>query len=394
MMHRATKLVLGGFAFLLSVSTGDAQPQSGGLPGAGPRPTANIDARREYYFTGKVMMEDGTAPPGPVNVEMICGTGRSQQTSTDAKGKFSFRVGDRQGVMPDVSSGGGDQDVFGRPRNTPQQRTSSPLSRTPVGPSANSLLGCDLHVALAGFRAEDLPLSQHRSMDNPDVGTLILHRIEGVQGTAVSFNSLNAPKGAQKEYKKGTEAMMKRDWRKSQEHFAKAVGLYPNYATAWYQLGIACVQQTNIEQAQSAFSRAMEADPSFTAPYLASAQLALHQKKWQEVIERTGKLISLDAVDYPQAYLLRAMAQGGLNDFDEAERNARQAIRLDTGHHFPRAEYILGFILARKHDYPGATKHMRAYLERAPHAYDVEAVKLEIAQLEKAGGSLAASKKE
>ncbi len=389
MTRRETKKVLGGFVFALVFSL-PAGAQFSGPPSwsQGPRPVANTEARRDFYFTGKVMMEDGTAPPEPVTVEIVCGTGRTQQTLTDTKGKFSFRIGDRQGGMTDVSSGAGDQDMYGRTRNNPQQqRTSSPLSRTPVA-SANSLLGCDLHVTLAGYRSDDLNLSQHRSMDNPDVGTMILHRIAGVSGTAVSLNSLNAPKEARKEYDKGGRALKEMHSDKAQEHFAKAVGLYPKYSTAWYHLGVILFQQKKLEEARTAFAKAIDADPSFVLPYLASAQLALQQKRWAEVVEETEKLIALDPLDFPQAYLMQAMAQGGLRNLDAAEKSAREAIRLDTGHRFPRTEYVLGFVLARKHDYASAAKHMHLYLDRSPNAPDADAVRLEIAQLEKAAGAI------
>ena len=360
--------------------------QFGGSPG--PRATSNTDTRRDFYFTGKVIMEDGTPPPELVAVDLVCGSNRSQQTFTDSKGRFSFRLGDRQGVIPDVSSGTGDQDIFGRSRGS-SQRLSAPMSRTPISGTNTGLLGCELHASLAGYRADDVSLSQHRSLDNPDVGTMILHRLAGVTGTAISVNSLAAPKDAKREYDKGGQAIRTHHWDKAQEHFAKAVGLYPSYAAAWYYLGVTCLQQKQTERAEAAFVRAVEADGSFVLPYLALAQLALQQKRWPVVVEYTHKLVTLDATDLPQAYLMQAMAQGGMRDFNAAEQSVREAIRLDKGHRYPRAEYVLGFILARKHDYEGAVKHMQAYVQQAPAASDIDTVRREIAQLEKAGSPTA-----
>jgi hypothetical protein len=373
-----TKVLASGLLLALVVPPVVAQPQSGGT---GRRPAGRSDLRQDVFFSGRVIMEDGTPPPEPVVVEIVCGSSRTQQTLTDAKGKFGFRFGERPGIG-DVSTSGSDQDTYGRPRNVPQPTVSTPLSRTPVGASQNPLLGCDLHVALSGYRADDVPLSQHRAMDSPDIGTIILHRVAGVTGTMISINSLNAPKKAKKLYAEGGEAAKKGNWQKAEKHFAKAVEIYPAYAAAWYRLGAACVQQQKIPEAQAAFHKAMEAEPDFVLPYLGSAQLALQQKRWNDVLGYTRKIISLDPMDYPQAYLMQAVAQGGIGLFDDAEGSIREAIRIDKYHHFPRTEYILGIVLANKKDYAGAIQHMRIYVSHVPRPVDADAVNLQIARME------------
>ncbi len=358
---------------------------SGKAGGGAATSTQSIPTQmpRDLFVTGKVMMEDGSPPPEPVAIEVVCASNRVPQAFTDAKGKFSFRLGDHQEVMAEASMGGsGDQDVFGGTPGGRQQSISTPSGSTAMGGASNPLMGCDLHVVLAGYRADEVSLSQRRTMDSPDLGTIILHRLGNVKGSAISVTSLDAPKDAKSEYEKGGEAMKKRNLGEARKHFEKALDAYPKYAAAWFYLGVVNVEQKKFSDAQAAFSKAIEADPTFVRPYLGSAQLAFQQRKWPEVVDLTDKLIKLDPVDFPQAYLMNAMAYGGLNNMASAELSAREAVKLDTMHKYPRAEYILGFILANKQDYAGALKCMRSYIEHAPNAPDAESVKKEIAQLE------------
>jgi Tfp pilus assembly protein PilF len=374
-------------------------PAQGGGQAAGGKTSSTpstrsqpVEMARELFLSGRVMMEDGSPPPEPVAVEVVCASNRIPQSYTDSKGKFSFRLGEHQEVMAEASmGGGGDQDVFGNTPGGRQQRISSPAGATAMSAANNSLMGCDLHVTLAGYRADDVSLSQKRSMDNPDVGTIILHRLVNVKGSAISVTSLEVPNEAKNAYDKGIESLRKHNSGEARKQLEKAVEVYPKYAAAWFNLGIAYVQQKKIDDAKAAFSKAIDADPAFVRPYLAAAQLAFQQKKWSDVVDLTDRLNKLDPVDFPQSYLMNAMAYGGLSNFTAAEQSAREAVKLDTAHKYPRSEYILGFILANKQDYAGALKYMRSYVEHAPNAPDVESVKRDIAQMEQATGQAKAT---
>jgi tetratricopeptide (TPR) repeat protein len=177
--------------------------------------------------------------------------------------------------------------------------------------------------------------------------------------------------------------MKKQKWPDAQKSLEKAVEIYPKYAAAWYELGMAYGQQKNSAEAQKAFARAIEADPKYLKPYMPSASLAMQEKKWEEVADTTDKLLRLDPVDYPGALMYNAIANINLHNMDAAEKSAREAVKLDTDHQFPRSEYVLGYILASKQDYPDALQLMKSYVERAPNAADVESVKKQIVELEK-----------
>jgi tetratricopeptide (TPR) repeat protein len=334
------------------------------------------------------MLEDGSAPPEPVVVERICGAAHKPGGYTDSKGRFSFQVGQDQQEMvgEDASIGPGDvgPGLNGAGRST--AGSAGPTGSSSTLGSDSRMMNCDLRAVLPGYRSDFVNLAGHRYMDNPDVGTIVLHRIGNVQGTSISVTSLEAPKDARKSYEKGEESMKKEKWPEAQKQLEKAVEIYPKYAAAWCDLGEVRLKQSNAAQAREAFAQALEADPKYLKRYLPLATLAMGERKWQEAADTTGKLTRLDPVDYPQAWMFNAIANAHLHNMDAAEESARAAVKADTGHQFPRCEYILAVILASKQQYAEALPLMKSYMKHAPNAPDAETVRKQISEMEKTAG--------
>ena len=333
-------------------------------------------------------MDDGSAPAESVVVERICISARKPGGYTDSKGRFSFQVGQDQGEMmaDDASLGAGD--IRPGPGAGGRSNGSSPTTNSSGALGSDSrLMNCDLRAVLPGYRSDILNLAEHRYLDNPDVGTIVLHRLGNVEGSTISATSLDAPKDARKSYEKGEESMKKEKWPEAQKQLEKAVEIYPKYAAAWYGLGEARLKQGDTEKVREAFAQALAADPKYLKPYLPLASLAMGEKKWEEAADTTGKLVRLDPVDYPQAWMDNAIANLNLHKLDAAEESARGAIKADTEHRFPRSEYVLGLILADKHRYAEALPLMKSYLERAPNAPDAETVRKQMTEFEKQAGN-------
>jgi tetratricopeptide (TPR) repeat protein len=239
---------------------------------------------------------------------------------------------------------------------------------------------------LAGFRSDSVNLAGRRALDNPDVGTIILHRLANVEGSSISVTTLQAPKDARKAYDKAREALHKDKAADAQKDLEKAVNLYPQFAAAWYDLGVLHEKNNNAAEARKSYSQALAADPKFVSPYLPLAILSGADKNWQEMADITARLIKLDAVDFPDAYYYNAAANYNLKKIDEAEASAREALKLDTAHRLPKVEHILGLILYQKNDYVGAAEQMRKYLIDAPNAPDAQQVREQLAELERLAG--------
>jgi len=344
------------------------------------------DMQRPIFLSGRVMLDDGTPPSEPVVIERVCNGVARPEAYTSSKGQFSFQLGQRMGMMADASVGGGPDAVMdGGFGGRSSQRTTS-VGGFGSGINEMALMGCEIRAVLPGYRSDVVNLAGRRSLENPDVGTIILHRLGNVEGTTISATSLNAPKDAKKAYQKGMEALKKKKPADAQKRFQKAVDEYPRYAAAWYGLGQAHMAQNNPAEARKCFAASLEADPKYLNPYLSVATIAAGERNWQEVADTTAKLIRLDPVDYPQAYYFNSVANYNLGKTEEAEKSAREAQRLDTHHRYPRVAHLLGVILANRREYNAAAEQMRTFLKFAPDAADASTVRTQLSEIEKLAG--------
>ncbi len=326
------------------------------------------------------MMEDGGAPPDPVTIERLC-AGRGMpvpEAYTDSKGRFSFQVGQRMGMMPDASMGSLNDDPFasrqaggGRSMNQNQPRVTE-----------RELNGCEIRASLPGFRSTVVNLAGRRSLDNPDIGTIILRRLGDVSGFTTSATSMMAPKDAKKALEKARGLLKKNKVPEAQKELESAVSLHPKYAEAFYELGRLRVMQNDADGARGMYAKAIEADDKFITPYLGIVQLDAQQNKWPEVKELTEKVIKLNRYDFPAAFFYGAVASYNLRDAEAAEKLCRNGIEIDQYHRIPKMAHLLGVLLADKQDFQGASDQLKAYLQFAPKAADAENVKKQLADFQ------------
>ncbi len=334
-------------------------------------------------------MEDGTAPPESLAIQLICHASPRSIGRTDGKGNFSIDLNNRAAMMtfadssedPQISrtanTGGGSGSGF----------SNTVASASGVAPSQTitdrDLMGCDLQATLPGFRSDILHLTNRKSLDDPNVGTLILHRLANVEGTTISVTSAMAPKDARKAMERAQNFAKKEKWDQAEKEIQKAVEIYPKYAVAWSELGGLQERANNSEAARKSFAMALEADPKLIPPYLALANMASRDSKWQEVSDDSGRVLKLNPVDFPQAYLLNAMSNYYLKNLDVAEKSAREGIEHDPEHRFPRLHEILAAVLIRRQDSAGAADQFRKYLRYAPDGPETARAKKQLADLER-----------
>jgi tetratricopeptide (TPR) repeat protein len=109
---------------------------------------------------------------------------------------------------------------------------------------------------------------------------------------------------------------------------------------------------------------------------------ALQQEKWRDAAEASERVLQADSAGYPSAYYLNAMANLRIGNLDAAEKSARAAIRLDRANRNPRTSYVLGLVLAEKHEYGQAADALNAYLRAVPNAPDSETVRMQLRNIE------------
>ena len=183
------------------------------------------EMQRPIFLSGKVVTDDGTPPPEPATIERICGGGSARPEGyTDSKGRFSIELGRNMGMMQDASVS---------------------------------------------------------SNDPFNVGTIILKRLAGVEGMTFSMTSAMAPKDAKKSYDKARDQLKKKKVDEAQKELEKAVGIYPKYAVAWYELGMIHQQANRKEDARKADEESLKADRKYVNPYLQMAVMSAADNNWR-----------------------------------------------------------------------------------------------------------------
>lgn len=342
-----------------------------------PFPDQGGLSQRPIFLAGKVMLDDGTPLPDRVKIERVCNGIARTEAYTDRKGQFSFQLG-RNMEMQDASSASAMPDFTGG-NNT--RRTNGSL---PAGGIERSLMGCDLRAELAGYRSDMITLANRHYMDDPNVGTIIMHRLGKDEGQTISVNSALAPKDARKAFDKSLEAINKKNLDEAQKNLEKAVELYPKYSAAWVMLGRLHEQREHPDEAGRAYRQAIAAEPKLIPPYERLSWLALNAGKWQELADWTDQLLRLNPTSGAETYYFSSVAQFQLQHYDIAEKNAREAIRLDPAEKLSRTHYVLGLALAQKQNFTASAQSLRHYLEVSPNIPDAEVIRKQLTQVEEA----------
>jgi len=340
------------------INTGQANPSST----IGP-------SSNSIFLHGRVVMDDGGDVPLNIVIEKTCNGHTSALTYADKKGRFTVSLsGTSAAKYADASY---DANSSGNP-NQPAALQSV---RKP------SLVNCELRASYPGFQSDHVTITASRAMDNPDLGIFILHKTGNARPSTVSATFLNAPRQALKFYQKGMDDLRADRLENATRAFQKAVEAYPQFASAWYEMGRLKMTQ-DATAAQKLLQKAVAADPKYAPPYVELSFLAMRAHDWAGTLDLTARALAFDSSSYPQLFYFSAVANANIGNFDEAERQARDAVRIDHDRRFPKALQLLGFLLERKGDLQGAAEQMRGFLATSPSDEDAQVIKTELAALQ------------
>lgn len=320
---------------------------AGGLAGTAMADTYPVIVK------GRVLMEDGTPPPFTVSVERSCTDSKSGTPGplvNKKNGEWTWRI----------------------EINAFDQRACSFRAVHP-GYSSTAVDGSRINMTSHDVTATVPDIILMAAV--PDPASIRLSD-ETTPGKAKSFMA------------QATKSMDARDYRGTQAAIKLAVAAVPKYAQGWHALGIVDQVLQQPEEAKDAFNHAVEADPKDVASWVMLSRACLKLKDWDCALKAADNELKLDTKHvYTEIYLHRAVAQYGLKDMDGAEKSVAEAIKADTAHKRPRSEYVEGRILEAKGDINGARDHMTKYVQLAPAAPDLDAVKAHIELLGKNTGA-------
>jgi tetratricopeptide (TPR) repeat protein len=327
--------------------------------------------------SGDVRMEDGSAPPDSVQINRVCSGRTILSARTDSMGHFNFSLGAGGSATATADAG------QAPPQAANVNKALNASSTQYTNPITTELRDCEVQAVLPGFRAEGVALSIRDTSDDGRVGTIILHPLSRSGALTISVTTAAAPASARKAYDKAMESIAKEKWAAAESDLDKAVKIYPKFAIAWYQLGIAREKRNAPSDAVVAWKEAVKQDPKYLKPYESLAAMADQREDWTAAEEYSRKWLQLDPNDFAAAYLINAIANARLNRIEAAERAAQTGLEVDKDRKLPRLSYVMGLILLQKQQYAEAAKYLRAYLELAPNARDAAIVREQVAKLDK-----------
>jgi tetratricopeptide (TPR) repeat protein len=357
---------------LISLQPMFAQRRSGGggvsrTPNPGSSPVSG-----KLFLSGKVVLNDGSAPPQGVLIQSICRGQSRNETHTDAHGSFSFQFGDKNSGI--VESGFDAESTFdGRSTNRS---------------TANDAQNCELTASLAGFSADTIMLNGRiNGTESVDLGRIVLHRLAGVEGLTMSATTAAAPGPARKAFAKGQEQEKKGDWEQAQKSFEKAVALYVKFAAAWCELGLVQLRQNDTTGALHSFEQSIAADDKYINPYHALMRMAVDAQNWQKVIQTSDKVLALNRVDFPDAWYFNGVSHFYLANLVAAENSARRGLAIDGTHRIPKLEYLLGMILLKNTKYAEATRHLQTYLHLTTKPAEIAEAQKQLDEIARVSGA-------
>ena len=305
-----------------------------------------------FYILGKVVASDGTPLSDRAAIQSNCRGRVRTEAYTDSKGNFAFEFGSNRNQASEIGSASDSPSIVQFPNQ--MQRSTY-----------RELRDCELTAVISGFTSQivDLAAKDH-DIGRLDVGRIVVQRLAKVEGATISAKPV--PEAARKDYFKGLEEKQKGKLDKAQEKFQKAVQEYPEYASAWLELGRVQNAQKDPAAARESFRKSIAADSAALPPYQELAQLQAQDKQWQDLADTTDQMIKIDPNNYPQFWFFNGVSKYYLHRMDDAESAMVQGIKIDSAHKVPKMEYVLGVIRMQKGDRAGAAEHLHKFLALVP----------------------------
>lgn len=326
------------------------------------------------FLSGKVILDDGQIPGQQVRVELVCQGTVVRQEYTLNNGAFSIDVNrGRQDTLQamDASISASTYSLLG-----------GGIGADPGGgASLSHLSACELQAGLPGYLSDTLPLGSRRALDNPEVGVIVLHRLDSIEGGTISLKTLAAPEEARKAYEKAGRELRKKkvNLSKVANELEKAVEIYPEFAVAWHMLGEVLLAQKDRLGATEAFEQAKAADSQYVNPYLFLALMALEEKRWDQAARLSDQALKVSPQQIT-AHYLNAVANSSLGRIDVAEESALQVQESSQAQNYPLIHYVLGWIMSQRGNFHSAAVEYRRFLEIQPHVPLAEKLKEQLTQ--------------
>lgn len=206
-----------------------------------------------------------------------------------------------------------------------------------------------------------------------------------VKSATVSADELRIPAKAKSEFDKGTACIAKKEWQKAEGHLLKAVAIYPQYATAYNNLGVVYARLGDLAREREALQKAIALNDHISPALLNLARLDMKQHDYLEAEDLLTKTVALDGSDIESMFLLAGVEL-------ENKHYEKAILTCRTVHTRPHplqtsVHYIAARAMEASHRIADAAAELHTFLQEEPTGPRADAARQELSNLESYAGS-------
>jgi tetratricopeptide (TPR) repeat protein len=252
------------------------------------------------------------------------------------------------------------------------------FTRIPVG---------EYHVVVTGEGVEDADSGQFeidRRKTSQDLFITVRSSESNSKQAAdgsrsVAAVDLNVPASAQKEFDEASKAMAEQAWAKAVERLKRAISIYPQYAPAYNNLGVAYGRLNEPAEEREALEKAISLNDHFVPAFVNLAKMSLRARDSAKAESLLENALRADPSN-PETLTLLAEAQLLNKDYDAAIASAHNV------HAMPHQNFaVVHYIAARAFEHENrpqdALAEFQTFLAEEPKGARAEHVREEVAKL-------------
>jgi tetratricopeptide (TPR) repeat protein len=203
----------------------------------------------------------------------------------------------------------------------------------------------------------------------------------GLPGNAlISAVDLGIPTNATKEFRKANQLIDKQDWKKAIERLQRAVELYPGFAAAHNNLGVAYSRAGDGTRARESLQTAVSINDHLVPAYVNLSRISIAANDFSEAEALLSKAAGIAPSDATTLVLL-AYVQARQEHLDQTIATSRQAHATTQGQH-AFVHLAAAHAFEQKRMIGDAIAELQLYLTEDPANPQAEAVRKAIVTLQ------------
>ncbi len=196
----------------------------------------------------------------------------------------------------------------------------------------------------------------------------------------ISAKELAVPATAAKEYDLGNDAMANKKWMKAIDHFTRAIGIFPQFYSAYNNMAGCYAELGQPEQQRSALEKAISLNNGCITCLLNLSYLDMREGNYADASVLADKALTLDP-DSVEGLARRAEIDFAQGRYDSAIAAARKAHTLPH-RSFPVVHYTAASAFEREGKNAEAVAELRLFLQESPDGPGAEMARKAIATLQ------------